>query len=96
MASLERTITISNSVYRPCIVDGKKALFHMWENFSKPVAGELHIGGAPAGTLSFILAIVEFEDGTVDRVLPQEVKFVDNKFSEYSFEYKEGSNENKD
>ncbi len=79
----------SKNKYRPCIVRGRKALFHMWENFSKPVAAELHIGGAPAGVLSLTLAIVEFEDGTVDRVLPQEVKFADNKFKEYVFGGKE-------
>lgn len=54
----------------------------MWENFSKPIAAELHIGGSPAGVLSYMLAIVEFEDGTVNRVLPKEIKFVDNKFKE--------------
>lgn len=85
MADLDGTITISKNEYRSCIVDGKKALFHMWENFSKPVGPELHIGGRPAGTFSYLLAIVEFEDGTVDRVLPQDVKFTDNKFKEYAF-----------
>ncbi len=83
MASLDGMITISKSEYRPCIVDGKKALFHMWESFSKPIAADLHIGGSPAGVLSYVFAIIEFEDGTVDRALPQEVKFVDNKFKEY-------------
>ena len=33
---------------RPCIVtqngEEKKALFHMWENFAKPVAADLYIG----------------------------------------------------
>lgn len=89
MANLNRTITISKNEYRPCIVNGKKALFHMWENFSKPVAAELHIGGAPAGVLSFTLAIVEFEDGTVCRVDSDEVRFTDNKFNEYIFQEKE-------
>ena len=88
MASLDSTITISNSVYRPCIADGKNALFHMWENFSKPLPAEIHIGGAPAGLLSFTWAIVEFEDGTVQRIPPQDVKFCDSKvkMKEYCFE----------
>lgn len=38
---------------RPCIVkqngEEKKALFHMWENFAKPVAADLYIGGCPEG-----------------------------------------------
>lgn len=30
MAGLDGTITITNSEYRPCIVDERKALFHKW------------------------------------------------------------------
>lgn len=32
MAGLNGTITISTGEYRPCIVDGSKALFHRWVN----------------------------------------------------------------
>nr|DAW37521.1 MAG TPA: SEA domain [Caudoviricetes sp.] len=32
MASLDGTLTITNSEYRPCVVDRKKAMFHRWES----------------------------------------------------------------
>lgn len=31
------------------------------------------------------LAIVEYEDGTIDEVRPQQIKFADNKINEYAF-----------
>lgn len=30
MAGLDGTITIKSGEYRPCVIDGKKALFHRW------------------------------------------------------------------
>lgn len=42
MSSLNN-ITISSSEYRPCIVDGKKALFHKWNDFANTVGQEITI-----------------------------------------------------
>ena len=72
-------ITISTSEYRPCLVDGKKALFHRWSDKSKVVEPSPMIGGAPGGTVRYTVAIVEMEDGQVIEVGPQLIKFIDRK-----------------
>jgi len=77
---------------RPCIVKQngkeKKALFHMWNNFAKPVAADVYAGGCPEGQISIVFGIVEYEDGSVDEVRPAQIQFVDNKIKDYAF--KEG------
>lgn len=37
------------------------------------------------GTVQATLAIVEFEDGTIEEVYPYRIKFLDNKLKEYCF-----------
>jgi hypothetical protein len=75
---------------RPCIVtqngEEKKALFHMWNNFAKPVAADVYAGGCPEGQISIVFGIVEYEDGSVDEVRPAQIRFVDNKIKGYAFE----------
>ncbi len=75
---------------RPCIVtqngEEKKVLFHMWENFAKPVAADVYAGGCPEGQISIVFGIVEYEDGSVDEVRPAQIRFVDNKIKGYAFE----------
>lgn len=75
---------------RPCIVtqngEEKKALFHMWNNFAKPVAADVYAGGCPEGQISIVFGIVEYEDGSVDEVRPAQIRFVDNKIKDYAFE----------
>lgn len=94
---------------RPCEVDGKKALFHRWEDKVDPIlkidsdnvhdANQLreivkhfehNITIAPYSECDVniraqALAIVEYEDGTVDEVEPIRVKFLDSaaEFSKY-------------
>ena len=89
MAGINGKITIFNSEYRPCIVKGRKALFHRWEE-----KAELHIGGravrtidvdVPSGYLKSMLAIIEYEDGNLTECYPYGVRFCDNKFAEYAF-----------
>ena len=84
MASVNNNISITMQL-RPCIVDSKKALFHCWEHYSDVVEASPLIGGAPAGTISCVYAIVEFEDGHVMRIHPYNVKFCNPPHSEYSF-----------
>lgn len=66
---------------RPCIVrvkgEDKKALFHCWEHVSKLVDASPMVGGHPGGTVSGTLAVVEFEDGSVDDVYLSQIKFLD-------------------
>lgn len=85
MAAISQTIIVSNSQNRPCIADGKKALFHNWEQWSEIVPPSPMIGGHGGGVIQGEFAIVEYEDGTVGKVLPIKIKFVDNLFKEYSF-----------
>lgn len=85
MASVNNTVTIQNQL-RPCIVGGKKALFHCWEHYSNVVEASPLIGGAPVGTISCVYAIVEYENGHMMRVHPYNVKFCNPPHSEYSFE----------
>jgi hypothetical protein len=84
-----QSIEISFAV-RPCIVkqngEEKKALFHMWNNFAKPVAADVYAGGCPEGQISIVFGIVEYEDGSVDEVRPAQIRFVDNKIKGYAFE----------
>lgn len=79
-------IVIKTSEYRPCIVNGKKALFHKWNEFAKVVEASPLIGGSPAGQIKYTLGMVEYEDGTVEEVLPRHIKFLDhNLFNEIAF-----------
>lgn len=71
------------SQLRPCYVDGVKALFHSWGQHSRVVEPSPMVGGAPGGTVSYILGIVEFEDGQIKQVFPEKIKFVDKMFDEY-------------
>lgn len=76
--------------YRPCIVKtGKetetKALFNCWSHRSELCDASPMIGGHPGGQVSATFAIVEYEDGTVHEVEPQNIRFVDRLISEYAF-----------
>ena len=71
-------LTIYTSEYRPCWVNGQKALFHRWEDN----AFQLSSGNPTKRTL----AIIEREDGSVHEVYPYEVVFCDNKIDQYCFE----------
>ena len=55
---------------RDCIVDGRPGYFHTWEQYSQPV------GGPPAGVVSHVFGIVEFEEG-IERVEPTLIHFCD-------------------
>lgn len=61
---------------RLCTVKGETGYFHTWEQYSKPIEASPMIGGHPGGVVSYVLGIVEFEDG-VKRVDPNEIKFCD-------------------
>ena len=61
---------------RLCKVKEKYGHFHTWEHYSKPVEASPLIGGAPAGVISQVFGIVEFEEG-VQRVQPYDIKFLD-------------------
>lgn len=72
MAMAFTNITLGYEL-RPCIAGTKKkkALFHRW--YEDPHAG--------------LVAVVEYEDGTVAKVIPKNIVFVGNagKFAEFSW-----------
>lgn len=70
---------------RPCIVDGKKALFHKWIEQKWVVPPSPFIGGEPGGQISQNYALVEYEDGKCAFVNPLNVKFLDYSFKKYCF-----------
>ena len=92
MASLDGTLTITNSEYRPCVVDEKRAMFHRWEQRADVVDASPLRGGHPGGQYWITLGIVEYEDRTVDEVLPYKIRFLDSKglFAQYPFENSNG------
>lgn len=61
---------------RLCTVNGKLGYFHCWEHYSKPVEASPLRGGAPAGVISFVRAIVEFPEG-IGYASPADIKFCD-------------------
>lgn len=75
MATLPTGFTIRWEL-RLCKVNNELGYFHCWEHFSKPVPAGLTIGSPPAGVISYVSGIVEFEDG-IRRVDPTEIKFCD-------------------
>lgn len=79
MAGIHSEITISTEK-RLCMVNDRKAVFHNWAEISYPVGESAFRGGPPAGQVSYVAALVEYEDGTVERVDLSEKKliFVDN------------------
>lgn len=72
MTALNSKILITEQL-RPCLVNGKKALFHRWGETTDIFMKQITKG------------IVEYEDGTVARVFPNEINFIPLNFNEYAF-----------
>ena len=75
MASIPTGFIIRHEL-RLCKVKNELGYFHCWEHYSEPVPAGLTIGSPPAGIISYVSGIVEFEDG-VRHVDPTEIKFCD-------------------
>lgn len=71
---------------RPCIVKGNKALFHRWCDEANPIGESNLRGGHSAGQIWIVLGIVEYEDGSIHKAYPDEIRFVDNPHEEYSWQ----------
>ena len=96
MAKYEGIKVKLDSLLRPCIVEGRKALFHRMYTRYQIVAPSPMVGGPPGGQISFTLAVVEFEDGSVREVHASMVKFLDTQCQMDEFEacyYKEDNND---
>lgn len=78
-------VIVRENEYRPCWVEGRKALFHRWVNSARP---QLPRGQKPDENARYFQfretrAMVEYEDGTVDLVWPRDITFCDrDKFLE--------------
>lgn len=79
MASMGKEITIRTAEYRPCLVNGRRALFHRWADSARPVTprGLDETETDKRYQVWSVAAIVEFEDGTVTRAWPHDIKFAD-------------------
>lgn len=88
---------VRENEYRPCWVQGKKALFHRWANDARPTLPGNQKFNENARFYQFrsSKAIVEYEDGTVARVWPNEVKFADSDFF-HQFEWEAEGDGNAD
>lgn len=74
-------IISSENEYRPCYVNGRRALFHRWVNTANPV---LPKGVSPDDERAKFFqhrsttGLVEYADGTMERVWPQDIRFADS------------------
>ena len=75
MATPQTTFTIRNEL-RLCKVHGELGYFHCWEHFSQPVPAGATVGSPPAGVVSYVSGIVEFDEG-IRRVDPVSIQFCD-------------------
>lgn len=55
----------------------KRALFHGWDGIKQVIDASPMIGGHPGGQIAYTKGIVEYMDGTVDRVYPEYIRFLD-------------------
>ena len=87
-------MAIFNSIFRaqkenrPCIVNGRRAMFHRWADSARPVAprGVEETETTQRYQLHTVFGIVEYEDGTVDRVWPYDIRFIDHsEFDAYAW-----------
>lgn len=80
---------------RPCYVDEHKALFHCWAQVSSVIGPSMLKGGHSGGTVTDVVAVVEYENGKVATVLPKRVRFIDTDFYNFAFcELEDLENEN--
>lgn len=64
---------------RPCLARGRRAIFHRWVNSAHPL---LPRGVEPGENARYYQykrteGLIEYEDGTVARVFPSDIQFID-------------------
>lgn len=76
MAFNEITITAQT---RPCWAKGRRAMFHRWTDSARPALprGVTVEENAERFQIWSVHGLVEYEDGTVERVWPNEIQFID-------------------
>ncbi len=91
-------IIYGENEYRPCYVNGRRALFHRWINTANPV---LPKGVSPDDEKARFFqhrsttGLVEYSDGALERVWPQEIRFADSatRFREHTWDPDRASSE---
>jgi hypothetical protein len=74
--------------YRPCYVNGRRALWHRWVNTARP---QLPKGQEPDENARYFQfrsthGLVEYEDGTLELVWPRDIQFADHgRFEDYAW-----------
>lgn len=58
---------------RPCVVNGSRALFHGWAEMEKPNIED----GKQVGCWKQTVALIEYQNGSVEPVAPGKVRFLD-------------------
>lgn len=78
MKMFDGKFSIGFSEYRPCRVNGRKALFHRLADRAVVVGESALRGGHSAGQVWNVVAVVEYDDGTMHECYPHEVRFLDS------------------
>lgn len=84
MATLNSEIIITEQL-RPCLVNGKKALFHKWVELAKPVPPSFINNRDCGGQLTTPYGIIELEDGQCTFANVNDIKFIPLNFNDYAF-----------
>lgn len=75
--------------YRPCYANGRMALFHRWVNTANPALPKgMDASNEKARFFQHrsTTALIEYADGTMDRVWPQDIRFADGgRFDKYEW-----------
>ena len=80
MASLDGTLTITNSEYRPCVVDGEKAMFHRWD-IMETIDNEFSKIGF---TRTMCNPVSNLQDATIYRIVARYEGVADKNFRIYT------------
>lgn len=104
MAGLDMTMKVKSAEYRPCVVGGRKALFHRWVESDKVIFENVALMShemkaeqinqfknfgmvdnmcTKLRIIKSFYGLVEYGDGTVEKVDPEKIVFKD---SDHMFE----------
>lgn len=72
---------------RPCVAKIEageaRGLFHCWEHISEIIEPSPLKGGHSGGVISATVGLVELDDGSIIKVYPTSLRFIDNKVTQY-------------
>ena len=79
LPQIPNVVIVRENEYRPCWVAGRKAVFHRWANNARAILPKGEEPGENSRYFQYrsTKAIVEYQDGTVDTVWPQDIQFAD-------------------